>query len=81
MSDCRNTETAAILAFFTGAALAAGAALLLTPKTGRELREQLNDVTEDAVDKIRSAVREAKYKVAPKVKDETEKYEGGGCWI
>ena len=80
MSD-KNTETAAILAFFAGAALAAGAALLLTPKTGREVREKLGDVTEDAVDKIRSAVREAKYKVAPKAKDEHGDMEGGSCWI
>lgn len=80
MSD-KNTETAAILAFFAGAALAAGAALLLTPKTGREVREKLGDVTEDAVEKIRSAVREAKYKVAPKAKDEPSDIEGGSCWI
>jgi len=80
MSDSRN-ETAAILAFFAGAALAAGAALLLTPKPGREVREKLGEVTEDAIDKIRSVVREAKYKVAPKGKDETGDIEGGSCWI
>lgn len=80
MSDSRN-ETAAILAFFAGAALAAGAALLLTPKPGREVREKLGEVTDDAVDKIRSAVREAKYKVTPKGKDETGDIEGGSCWI
>ncbi len=81
MSDSRNTETAAIFAFLAGAALAAGAALLLTPKPGREVREKLGEVTEDAVEKIRSAVREAKYKVAPKGKDETGEIEGGSCWI
>ncbi|QSV47220.1 YtxH domain-containing protein [Geobacter benzoatilyticus] len=81
MSDSKNTETAAIMAFFAGAALAAGAALLLTPKPGREVREKLGEVTEDAVGKIRTAVREAKYKVAPKGKDESGDIEGGGCWI
>lgn len=81
MADSKHTETAAILAFFAGAALAAGAALLLTPKTGREVREKLGDVTDDAVCKLRSAVREAKYKVAPKSTDDTGEYEGGGCWI
>lgn len=81
MSDGKNTETAAIMAFLAGAALAAGAALLLTPKPGREVREKLGEVTEDAVAKIRAAVREAKYKVAPKGKDESGDIEGGSCWI
>lgn len=81
MSDSKNTETAAIMAFFAGAALAAGAALLLTPKPGREVREKLGEVTEDAVGKIRTAVREVKYKVAPKGKDESGDIDGGGCWI
>ena len=81
MADTRNTETAAIFAFFAGAALAAGAALLLTPKTGREVREKLGDVTDEALEKVRTAVREAKYKVSPKTRDEGEKIEGGSCWI
>jgi len=37
MSNCRNTETAAILAFFAGAALAAGGDAAY-PKSGREMR-------------------------------------------
>lgn len=81
MADTRNTETAAIFAFFAGAALAAGAALLLTPKTGREVREKLGDVTDEALGKVRTAVREAKFRVAPKSKEEGENIEGGGCWI
>lgn len=81
MADSRNTETAAILAFFAGAALAAGAALLLTPKTGREMRETLGDATDEAVGKIRAAVREAKFKAGCRTKEEAENIEGGSCWI
>ncbi|RNC69191.1 MAG: YtxH domain-containing protein [Desulfuromonadales bacterium] len=83
MSNSRNTETAAILAFFAGAALAGAAAMLLTPKSGREMREKLGDVTDDAVGKIRSAVKDAKFKIgATKAKDDaTCDIEGGSCWI
>ncbi|AJE02448.1 YtxH domain-containing protein [Geobacter pickeringii] len=80
MADTRNTETAAIFAFFAGAALAAGAALLLTPKTGREVREKLGDVTDEAMGKVKMAVREAKFRVSPKT-SEGENIEGGSCWI
>jgi len=81
MSNCRNTETAAILAFFAGAALAAGAAMLLTPKSGREMREKLGDVTDDAVGKIKDAVREVRLRAGQKSPQEGGEYEGGRCWI
>ncbi|HKO30039.1 MAG TPA: YtxH domain-containing protein [Nitrospiraceae bacterium] len=42
MADDRGSSSAAgLLAFLSGAALGAVAALLLTPQTGRESREQL----------------------------------------
>lgn len=81
MSDSRNTETAAVFAFLAGAVFAAGVAMLLTPKTGREVREKLGDVTEDAVEKLKTCAREARFKVGSKARDDNYKYEGGGCWI
>lgn len=81
MSDRRSSDTATIIAFFAGAALAAGAAMLLTPRTGREVREKLGNVTDEAVSKLKSAVREAKFKASCSTKEEQDKFEGGGCWI
>lgn len=77
----KNSEAPALLAFLAGAVVAAGVTLLLTPKTGREVREKLGDVKEDAVHKIRECAREAKFRVAPKTKQDAFYYEGGDCWI
>ncbi|MBK5282808.1 MAG: YtxH domain-containing protein [Nitrospiraceae bacterium] len=41
MADDRGSSSAVVLAFLSGAALGVVAALLLTPQTGRESREQL----------------------------------------
>jgi gas vesicle protein len=64
-----------------GAVIAAGIALLLTPRTGSQVREKLGDVRENALDKLRSCAREAKFKMGPKTKDDAFKYDGGDCWI
>lgn len=76
-----GNETSAVLAFLTGAVLAAGLTLLLTPSPGRKVREKLGDVKEDAVQKIRDCAREAKFRVSPKTKPDAFYYEGGDCWI
>ncbi len=47
-----RTETA-LVAFFAGAVIAAGITLLLTPKTGKEVREKLGEVTDDAAQKLK----------------------------
>ncbi len=77
----RNTEVSVLLAFLAGAAVAAGVTLLLTPKPGREVREKLGDVTEEAVQKLRQCAREARFRVSPKTKEDAFYYEGGDCWI
>ncbi len=76
-----NTEASAVLAFLAGAVVAAGLTLLLTPKAGREVREKLGDVKEDAVHKLKECAREAKFRVSPKTKEDAFYYEGGDCWI
>ena len=57
-------STAAVLAsFFAGAALGAGLALLYAPKSGRETREQIADLADDAVDRIKEYAKEAQDKI------------------
>lgn len=52
-----------VISFLAGAAIGSGLALLFAPKTGREVREQIKDLTEDAVDKIRVYARDAQDKI------------------
>ncbi len=52
-----------ILSFLAGAAVGAGAALLLAPKTGEELRATIKDLADDAVDKIKEYASEAQDKI------------------
>jgi gas vesicle protein len=75
----KKSEQAALLAFLAGAAVAAGAALLFTPKTGREVREKLGEAKEEALEKLKLCVKGAKYR--NKVKGDPLNYDGGDCWI
>ncbi|MBP1751980.1 MAG: hypothetical protein H6Q57_816 [Geobacteraceae bacterium] len=62
--DERGTSVGTILiSFLAGAALGSGLALLFAPKSGREMREQIKDLTDDAVDRIREYARDAQEKV------------------
>jgi gas vesicle protein len=80
MSKKTGNEQAAILAFIAGAAVAAGAALLFTPKTGREVREKLGEAKEEALDKLKLCVKGAKYRTKGAKGDPLD-YDGGDCWI
>ncbi|ALA59822.1 conserved exported protein of unknown function [Nitrospira moscoviensis] len=53
MADERGSATAVLLAFLSGAALGAVAALLLAPQSGRESREQLRGYARRAEDNLR----------------------------
>ena len=54
MSEDRGVCAGTVLvSFVAGAAIGAGLALLYAPKSGREIREDIVDLTEDAVDKIK----------------------------
>jgi gas vesicle protein len=77
----KKSESSVFLAFLAGAAVAAGVTLLLAPRPGKEVREKLGDVKEDAVQKIKECAREAKFRVGPKTKQDAFYYEGGDCWI
>jgi gas vesicle protein len=65
MADNNNGVSAGtvLLSFLAGAAVGAGMALLYAPKTGRELREGIKDLTDDAVGKIKEYTKEAQEKV------------------
>lgn len=52
-----------VVSFLAGAALGAGLALLYAPKSGRETREQIADLADDAVDKIKEYAKEAQAKI------------------
>lgn len=77
---CKKSEQAALLAFLTGAAVAAGAALLFTPKTGKEVRERLAEAKDEALDKLKLTVKNAKYRTRSAQGDPLN-YDGGDCWI
>ncbi|MDY0300589.1 MAG: YtxH domain-containing protein [Trichlorobacter sp.] len=62
--DDHGVATSTILvSFLAGAALGAGLAMLYAPKSGRELRHQIGDLTDDAVDKIKEYAWEAQEKI------------------
>jgi gas vesicle protein len=51
------------LSFLAGAAVGAVLSLLYAPKTGKELRENIGELTDDAVDKIKTYTTEAQEKI------------------
>lgn len=70
MSDKCNVSAGTVLvSFAAGAAIGAGLALLYAPKNGREMRENILDLTEDAVDKIKEYAKEAQEKIKNAVED------------
>jgi gas vesicle protein len=60
------------LSFLAGAAVGAGLALLYAPKTGKELREKIGDLTDDAVGKIKNYATEAQEKIKSTIEDSKE---------
>ena len=80
MANMRDTE-ATLLAFVAGAALGAGMALLLTPKSGKEVREKLGDVTDGAMQKLKDSAREAKFKISRKTDADAFSYDGGDSFV
>ena len=69
----RGTSVGTILiSFLAGAALGSGLALLFAPKSGREMREQIKDLTDDAVDKIKEYARDAQDRIKTTYEDGKE---------
>jgi gas vesicle protein len=76
-----NNAAAAVIAFVSGAVIGVTAALLLAPSPGREMREKLSGLGEDAAERMKRLAREAKFKVTPKSKGGNFEYDGGDAWI
>ncbi|GAB4302190.1 MAG: YtxH domain-containing protein [Desulfuromonadia bacterium] len=61
--------TTVLLSFIAGAAVGAGMALLYAPKAGKELRGNIRDLTDDAIDKIKEYTAEAQEKIKATIED------------
>jgi gas vesicle protein len=81
MSSCNDNAAAAVIAFVSGAVIGSVAALLLAPKTGREVRNTLSDLGENAAEKVKRYAREAKFKTTARSKSGDFSYDGGDAWI
>ncbi len=55
-----NTRRSVILPFFVGGLVGAGVALLLAPKSGRELRKDIKGIAASTGDKITATVEKGK---------------------
>lgn len=69
MAENDNSAGAVILSFVAGAAVGAGVALLLAPKSGDELRGKIKDLADDALDKIKTYTNEAQEKIKTTLED------------
>jgi gas vesicle protein len=73
MSEERGVCAGTVLvSFVAGAAIGAVLALLYAPKSGQEMRENIADLTEDAVDKIKEYAKEAQEKIKTAIEDGKE---------
>ena len=73
MSEERGVCAGTVLvSFLAGAAIGSVLALLYAPKSGREMRENIADITEDAVDKIKEYAKEAQEKIKTAIEDGKE---------
>lgn len=61
-----------LVSFLAGAALGAGLALLYAPKSGRETREQIADLADDAACRIKEYTRDAQEKIREALDDGKE---------
>src|SRR3974390_1214365 len=61
-----------MVSFLAGAALGAGLALLYAPKSGKEMRDTIADLTDDAVDKIKEYAKDAQDKIKSVIEDGKE---------
>ncbi len=78
MNDDKMIATTAA-SFLAGAVLGAGLALLLAPKSGRELRADISEATDSALEKIKETVSEGKALLserASQLSDRLKKSEG-----
>lgn len=75
MSEEKGIPASTVLvSFMAGAAIGAGLALLLAPKSGSEMRETIADLAEDAVDKIKEYSKEAQDKIKTAIEEGKETF-------
>ena len=70
--ECGVGAGSILLSFLAGAAVGVGAALLLAPKTGEEMRGSIRDLADDAVGKIKDYAAEAQEKIRSTYEDGKE---------
>lgn len=58
-----------LLSFIAGAAVGAGVALLVAPRTGEEIRSKIKGLADDAIDKIKEYTTEAQEKIKSTLDD------------
>jgi len=76
-----NALTTAILALTAGAFLGAVTALLMAPASGSETRRKLCGLQDNATERLKRYVKEARQKVSKGAKGEDLQYDGGDAWI
>jgi len=59
---CSSSGTI-LISLLAGAAIGSGLALLFAPKSGREVRGQIKDITEDTAGKIKEYARDTQDKI------------------
>lgn len=64
-----------IFSFFLGGLVGAGVALLLAPKSGRETREKIKEIAEEAVEKAEGVIEQVKGKITTAVEKGKGLYE------
>ncbi len=73
----REGSAVGILSFILGAIFGAGLALLVTPKTGGEMREKVKEAADklkdSALEKARELLEEAKEEMKKQVEEQREK--------
>jgi hypothetical protein len=80
MSNTKETPTA-FIAFIAGVTVGGGIALLLKSSSGKVVQKKLEGVTNKAVRKLRSGVREAQFKMSRKTGPEAYTYDGGDSFV
>jgi gas vesicle protein len=73
MAEQENQTGTILVAFIAGAAVGAGLSLLLTPKSGEEMRGVVRDLTGEALDKIKEYASDAQEKIMEAFEEGKEK--------
>ena len=62
-----------LISFLAGVSIGSGLALLFTPKSEREMRTQIKDLTDDAISKTREYATDAQEKIKSTYKEGKER--------